>query len=72
MLISLQNHQTMSGENETTSRRRLTLEEWELSWQENWRKVGMPEYELPVGGPGGMSANFSNWQLLSNKLPDKT
>ena len=25
---------------------------WERAWQKHWRKVGMPDYELPAGGPG--------------------
>lgn len=48
----------MSNEVKTNSRRRLTLEERERSWQENWRHVGSPEYELPVGGPGGDEREF--------------
>ncbi len=50
----------MSNEVKTNSRRRLTLEEWERSWQENWGHVGSPEYELPVGGPGGDEREFLN------------
>ena len=31
---------------------------WERSWQQNWSKVGLPGYELPVGGPGGQEREF--------------
>jgi uncharacterized protein (TIGR00730 family) len=34
------------------------LDDWERSWQEHWSKVGMPGYELPVGGPGGDEREF--------------
>jgi uncharacterized protein (TIGR00730 family) len=33
-------------------------DEWERSWQEHWSKVGLPGYELPVGGPGGHERDF--------------
>jgi hypothetical protein len=29
-------------------------DEWERSWQRHWSKVGLPGYELPRGGPGGL------------------
>ena len=34
------------------------LDEWERAWQSHWSKVGMPGYELPVGGPGGDERDF--------------
>ena len=37
---------------------RLTLDEWERSWQEKWSKLGSPEYELPIGGPGSDEREF--------------
>jgi uncharacterized protein (TIGR00730 family) len=33
-------------------------DEWERSWQQHWSKVGLPGYELPVGGPGGDERDF--------------
>jgi len=42
------------------ARKRLTLDEWEQRWQENWQHVGSPDYELPVGGPGGDEREFLN------------
>jgi hypothetical protein len=34
------------------------LNDWDRSWQEHWSKVGLPGYELPVGGPGGDEREF--------------
>ena len=31
---------------------------WTKAWQEHWSKVGLPGYELPVGGPGGDEREF--------------
>jgi uncharacterized protein (TIGR00730 family) len=33
-------------------------DEWDRQWQEHWSKVGLPGYELPVGGPGGDERDF--------------
>ncbi len=33
-------------------------DEWERAWQKHWSKVGLPGYELPVGGPGGDERDF--------------
>jgi uncharacterized protein (TIGR00730 family) len=35
-----------------------TRDAWTKAWQEHWSKVGMPGYELPVGGPGGDEREF--------------
>lgn len=43
------------------------LREWEQSWQKHWSKVGMPGYELPVGGPGGDERQF----LMTTRTPAK-
>jgi uncharacterized protein (TIGR00730 family) len=40
--------------------RRSASDEWERGWQEHWSKVGLPGYELPVGGPGGHDREFLN------------
>ncbi len=32
--------------------------EWDLQWQEHWSKVGLPGYELPVGGRGAEEREF--------------
>ncbi len=42
-------------------------DEWERSWQEHWSKVGLPGYELPVGGPGGDERDF----LATARTPQK-
>jgi uncharacterized protein (TIGR00730 family) len=34
------------------------LDEWDQQWRRHWSKVGMPGYELPVGGPGGDERDF--------------
>ena len=44
-----------------------TLNDWERSWQQHWSKVGMPGYELPVGGPGGHEREF----LMESRTPVK-
>jgi uncharacterized protein (TIGR00730 family) len=31
---------------------------WDRQWQQHWSKVGLPGYELPVGGPGGDERDF--------------
>jgi uncharacterized protein (TIGR00730 family) len=36
----------------------LTAREWDQRWQRHWSKVGLPGYELPVGGPGGDEREF--------------
>jgi len=40
---------------------------WERSWQTRWSKVGLPGYELPVGGPGGHEREF----LATARTPQK-
>ncbi len=40
---------------------------WERSWQAHWRKAGLPEYELPVGGPGGDDRAFLNQKRTPEK-----
>jgi uncharacterized protein (TIGR00730 family) len=42
-------------------------EAWERSWQKHWSKVGLPGYELPVGGPGGAERDF----LATARTPQK-
>ncbi len=42
-------------------------DEWELSWRKHWSKVGLPGYELPVGGPGGREREF----LSQTRTPEK-
>jgi uncharacterized protein (TIGR00730 family) len=46
--------------NEKASPRRKSRapDEWERQWQQHWSKVGLPGYELPVGGPGGDERDF--------------
>src|SRR6516225_8452050 len=44
-----------------------TADEWEQSWQKHWSKVGLPGYELPVGGPGGDEREF----LAAARTPQK-
>jgi hypothetical protein len=33
-------------------------DDWDRQWREHWSKVGMPGYELPVGGPGDDERKF--------------
>jgi uncharacterized protein (TIGR00730 family) len=40
---------------------------WERAWQKHWRKVGMPDYELPAGGPGSDEREF----LMQARTPAK-
>ena len=42
-------------------------DEWEKSWQNRWSKVGLPGYELPIGGPGGDERDF----LATARTPEK-
>jgi hypothetical protein len=42
-------------------------EQWERSWHQHWSKVGLPGYELPVGGPGSDERDF----LASARTPQK-
>jgi uncharacterized protein (TIGR00730 family) len=50
----------MDTQNKPRTRKQLTLDEWERSWQENWSKVGLAGYELPAGGPGREEREFLN------------
>jgi uncharacterized protein (TIGR00730 family) len=40
---------------------------WERSWQQHWSKVGLPGYELPLGGPGGHERRFLSQARTPNK-----
>ena len=31
---------------------------WERAWQKHWSTIGMPGYELPVGGRGSIERDF--------------
>ena len=44
-----------------------TTKAWERAWQKHWSKVGMPGYELPVGGRGGEEREF----LAHARTPEK-
>jgi uncharacterized protein (TIGR00730 family) len=44
-----------------------TANAWERAWQKHWSKVGMPGYELPVGGRGGDDRGF----LTHARTPEK-
>ncbi len=48
-------------------RKSSATDEWDKQWQEHWSKVGMPGYELPVGGPGGDEREF----LAAARTPAK-
>ena len=48
-------------------RRLPSTDQWERSWQARWSKVGLPGYELPVGGPGGDEREF----LAIARTPEK-
>ncbi len=37
---------------------RRSIDEWDRQWRQHWSRVGMPGYELPVGGPGGDERDF--------------
>ena len=39
-------------------RERRSADAWESAWQKHWSKVGLPGYELPIGGPGGDEREF--------------
>jgi uncharacterized protein (TIGR00730 family) len=43
------------------------MDEWERAWQRRWSKIGLPGYELPVGGPGGDERDF----LANARTPEK-
>jgi uncharacterized protein (TIGR00730 family) len=40
---------------------------WAKSWQKHWSRVGMPGYELPVGGPGGDERELLNGVRAAHK-----
>ncbi len=44
-----------------------TATAWERAWQKHWSKVGLPGYELPVGGRGGEERDF----LTHTRTPEK-
>lgn len=50
-----------------TQRTNPSALQWERSWQKHWSKVGLPGYELPVGGPGGDERYF----LATARTPQK-
>ena len=39
-------------------RKPSSVDAWDRQWQRHWSKVGLPGYELPVGGPGGDERDF--------------
>src|SRR5215831_10774685 len=45
----------------------VAADDWERAWQKHWSKVGLPGYELPVGGPGGAEREF----LTTVRTPQK-
>jgi uncharacterized protein (TIGR00730 family) len=47
--------------------RPVPIDEWERAWQKHWSKVGLPGYELPVGGPGADERAF----LATARTPEK-
>jgi hypothetical protein len=49
---------TRKARNTNQVRKMPAADEWERAWQTHWSKVGMPGYELPVGGPGGDERDF--------------
>jgi len=40
------------------SHKPATIDDWDRQWQRRWSKVGLPGYELPVGGPGAEERDF--------------
>ncbi len=46
---------------------RKPADQWQRTWQSHWSKVGLPGYELPVGGPGGDERDF----LATARTPEK-
>jgi uncharacterized protein (TIGR00730 family) len=51
----------------TEVRKSTAGNDWGQSWQKHWRKVGLPGYELSLGGPGGQERKF----LTQSRTPDK-
>jgi uncharacterized protein (TIGR00730 family) len=45
----------------------IDRDSWDRHWQEHWSKLGLPGYELPVGGPGGDDREF----LTAARTPAK-
>ncbi len=41
-----------------THHKSASADTWDLQWRRHWSRVGMPGYELPVGGPGGEERDF--------------
>ncbi len=50
-----------------TQSTRSAADAWERSWQQHWRKAGLPGYELPKDGPGGLERDF----LTQTRTPEK-
>jgi uncharacterized protein (TIGR00730 family) len=44
--------------NKTALPKHPSRDAWSKAWQEHWSKVGLPGYELPVGGPGAEERDF--------------
>jgi len=42
-------------------------EQWERSWQQYWRKVGLPGYELPCSGRGSDDRDFLSFARTPQK-----
>jgi uncharacterized protein (TIGR00730 family) len=42
----------------TTLPQQPSRDAWSKAWQTHWSKVGLPGYELPVGGPSGEERDF--------------
>ena len=61
--IHMKAKRNSSGSTESKAAR-----DWERSWQRHWRKVGMPGYELPNGGPGHAEREFlANTRTLTKE-----
>ena len=62
---------TDKSTNKTSSKSKLpgfpAATVWEKAWQKHWSKVGIPGYELPVGGRGGDERDF----LTHARTPEK-
>src|SRR4029453_15301319 len=42
----------------TPRKKSTAADQWDRQWQKHWSKVGLPGYELPVGGHGGDERDF--------------
>jgi uncharacterized protein (TIGR00730 family) len=50
-----------------TRRPAKAADQWERSWRDHWSKIGLPGYELPVGGRDGDERDF----LATARTPQK-